>query len=313
MSDILEIERSYNLRKNVPLGQRGWFATGGQAETLLKPQDKDELIAYLKENPDDPVHIFGVLSNTIIRDGGIDGTVVRLGRAFSEIKRLDNNRIFAGAIALDRNVAQFAAREGIAGLEFFSGVPGSIGGALRMNAGCYGTETKDVLVEAFGVTRDGRQVSFSPEELKMRYRHSEIPDGVILTGAIFEGVPGVPEKIQKNLEDLKIRRETSQPIREKTGGSTFANPSAEDLAKAGLPETTKTWQLIDKAGGRGLRVGGAMMSHKHCNFMINTGTACAADLESLGEEIRRRVFEQSGVSLRWEIRRVGRKPGAKNG
>lgn len=309
MSEIIEIDQEYNIRRNVPLGQKGWFGTGGQAEAFFKPAHIRDLVSYLKDFDNETIHVFGVLSNTIVRDGGLDGTTIRLGREFAEIKRLDGNLIFAGSAALDRNVAQFAAREGIEGLEFFSGIPGSIGGALKMNAGCYGTETKDVLVKAFGVTRDGNEVSFTAEDLNMSYRHSEIPKGVIMTGALFEGRPGKPEKILKNLEELKQRRETSQPIREKTGGSTFANPALEDLEKAGFPATTKTWQLIDQAGGRGLRSGGAIMSHKHCNFMINTGTASAEDLENLGEEVRRRVLEKTGVPLRWEIRRVGKKWG----
>lgn len=282
------------LRENAPLGKNGWFQTGGPAEKLFKTQDKDHLSRYLAAYPDEPVHIFGVLSNTIIRDGGIKGTVIRLGRDFTKIERIDANTIFAGAMALDKNVARFAADAGIAGLEFFSGIPGTIGGAVKMNAGCYGTETKDVLVEAHGLKRDGTPVTLTPEDLNMRYRKTDLPQDVIVTGAIFRGQTGEPSRIHAAIDEFKQRREGSQPIREKTGGSTFANP-----------EGHKAWQLIDSVGGRGLKIGGAMMSEKHCNFMINTGYASAADLENLGEEIRRRVLDTHGIALRWEIRRLG--------
>ena len=234
------------------------------------------------------------------------GVVIRLGREFAEIKT-EGTRVEAGAVALDGNVAQAAAKAGIAGLEFFSGIPGTIGGALRMNAGCYGTETKDVLVEAIAIDRTGAVHRKNAAEMGMSYRHSEAPSDWVFTGAIFEGRAGNEEDIRTFMQGIKEKRGTSQPIREKTGGSTFTNPAAEDIAKAGLPEGTKVWQLIDRAGCRGLRIGGAMMSELHANFMINTGTATAAELESLGEEVRARVRADSGITLRWEIRRIGEK------
>lgn len=298
----------FDVRENAPLGQVGWFRAGGRAKRLYKSKSKIELAAFLNALPfEEPLHVFGVLSNTIIRDGGVEGTVIRLGRDFTEIRQLDADTLYVGAMTPDRRVADFAAQAGISGLEFYSGIPGTIGGALKMNAGCYGTETKDVLVKAIGINRQGREVSFTPEELNMRYRHTEMPGGVVMIGAVLRGQTGDPAKIQAQIEAYKEKREAAQPIREQTGGSTFANPVAADLAAAGLPEDMKTWQLIDRAGGRGLRVGGAMMSEKHCNFMINSGGASAEDLENLGEEIRRRVLENDGISLRWEIRRIGKR------
>ena len=211
-------------------------------------------------------------------------------------------------MTLDAHVAMAAQQAGIAGLEFFSGIPGTIGGALRMNAGCYGTETKDVLIEAEAIDRQGKIHKLTPAQMGMRYRHTDTPADYIFTGAVFQGRAGDPEVIAAHMAEIKTRREASQPIREKTGGSTFANPAAEDIAKAGLPEGTKVWQLIDRAGCRGLRVGGAQMSEMHANFMINTGTATASDLENLGEAVRARVLEDCGISLRWEIKRIGEKP-----
>ncbi|PZO87680.1 MAG: UDP-N-acetylmuramate dehydrogenase, partial [Micavibrio aeruginosavorus] len=216
-----------------------------------------------------------------------------------------DGNVKAGALALDANVAQVAAEAGIAGLEFFSGIPGTIGGALRMNAGCYGSETKDVLVSCEALDRQGRLHTFTPDDLHMTYRHIELPDDYIFVSAIFRGQKDNPENVLARMAEIKSKREASQPIREKTGGSTFANPPAEDIAKAGLPEGTKVWQLIDMVGGRGLKIGGAVMSEKHCNFMINEGGATAADLEALGEEIRKRVDERFGITLRWEIKRIG--------
>lgn len=293
--------------EDAPLGEVGWFRCGGRAEVLFKPADFEDLREFLAACPAHvPVTTLGVLSNTIVRDGGVKGVVIRLGREFAEIKT-EGTRVEAGAVALDGNVAQAAAKAGIAGLEFFSGIPGTIGGALRMNAGCYGTETKDVLVEAIAVDRTGTVHRKSAAEMGMSYRHSEAPNDWVFTGAIFEGRAGSEDDIRAFMQGIKEKRGTSQPIREKTGGSTFTNPAAEDIAKAGLPEGTKVWQLIDRAGCRGLRIGGAMMSELHANFMINTGTATAAELESLGEEVRARVRADSGITLRWEIRRIGEK------
>ena len=296
------------IRFDAPLGSGGWFRAGGSADILFKPKDEEDLAQFLAAIPSDvPVHIFGVLSNTIVRDGGLRGVTVRLGREFADIKAIGDNQLEAGSLALDANVSKFAAKEGIKGLEFFSGIPGSIGGALRMNAGCYGTETKDVLVKAYGLDGKGKRYEFTPEDMGMSYRHTNTPDDIIFTKAIFKGEAGDPEKITAQMEEIKARREDSQPIKEKTGGSTFANPDPADLEEKGLSPDTKVWQLIDTAGCRGLMVGGAQMSEKHCNFMINAGGATGSDLENLGEEVRKRVYEKHGIMLRWEIRRVGEK------
>jgi UDP-N-acetylmuramate dehydrogenase len=232
------------------------------------------------------------------------GVVIRMGREFAMITA-DDARVDAGAGALDGNVAMAAANAGIAGLEFFSGVPGTIGGALRMNAGAYSTETRDVLVEAVMLDRQGNTHRMTPAQMGMSYRHSDVPTEMIFTHATFQGRRGDPEAIKAHIAEIKAKRASTQPIREKTGGSTFANPSAADCAAAGLPEGTKAWQLIDRVGGRGFRVGGAVMSELHANFMINTGTATAADLESLGEEMIHRVQVETGILLRWEIKRIG--------
>jgi len=294
--------------ENAPLGAVGWFRCGGTADILFKPADADDLRAFLTACPQNlPVHVFGVLSNTIIRDGGLRGVTIRLGKEFASVEALPGHRIRVGALALDASVAKAAAAAGVAGLEFFSGIPGTIGGALRMNAGCYGTETKDVLIEAEALDRNGALHKLTPSEMGMAYRHTTTPDDYIFTNAVFQGRAGDPDDITAQMKEIKEKREGSQPIREKTGGSTFANPSATELSQAGLPADTKVWQLIDRAGGRGLTIGGAMMSEKHCNFMINTGDAIAADLENLGEEVRRRVAQDSGITLRWEIRRLGDK------
>lgn len=291
-----------------PLGKVGWFRTGGAADLLFKPADAADLSLFLAQHQQDlPVRIFGVLSNTIIRDGGVDGVVVRLGREFAGITSLEDGRIYAGAAALDANVAEVAAEHGITGLEFLSGVPGSIGGAIAMNAGAYGSEMKDVMIRADFLDETGQKHSLTPQELRMAYRHSEIPAGWIALGAELQGGNGNREEIRALIADIKEKRAATQPIRAQTGGSTFKNPEAEGLMKCGLPENTKAWQLVDMVGGRGLMVGGAQMSEQHANFMINTGTASAADLEALGEEIRRRVAEQCGYDLRWEIARIGRK------
>lgn len=281
--------------ENAPLGESGWFKCGGKAEVQFKPADLDDLIDFLKNCPSDiPVHVFGALSNTIIRDGGLPGVTIRLGRDFAGIEA-EGETVKAGALALDANVAQVAAENGIAGLEFFSGIPGTIGGALRMNAGCYGTETKDVLVSCEALDRQGNLHTLTPEQMHMTYRHVETPEDYIFISALFKGQKDSPENVLERMVEIRMKREASQPIREKTGGSTFANP----------PGDQKVWQLIDAVGGRGLKVGGAVMSEKHCNFMINEGSASAADLESLGEELIKRVREKFGISLRWEIKRVG--------
>lgn len=319
-SDLPSVRGRYT--ENAPLGMTGWFKCGGTADVLFKPADLEDLQDFLRQTAPDrgadvaspvcyaggsgavPVHVFGALSNTIIRDGGVPGVVIRLGREFAGIET-DGETVTAGALALDANVAQVAAEAGIGGLEFFSGIPGTIGGALRMNAGCYGSETKDVLVEARAVDRNGTLHTLTPEDMHMTYRHIGVPDDFIFIGATFKGKKDNAANVLAWMAEIKAKREGSQPIREKTGGSTFANPSAEEIAKAGLPEGTKVWQIIDQVGGRGLSIGGALMSEKHCNFMINSGSARAADLENLGEEIRKRVGDRFGISLRWEIKRIG--------
>lgn len=293
--------------ENAPLGAMGWFKCGGVAEVLFKPADVEDLQGFLARCPQDvPVHIFGALSNTIIRDGGLPGVTIRLGREFAGIEA-EGACVHVGALALDANAAQVAAENGIGGLEFLSGIPGTIGGALRMNAGCYGTEMKDVLVSCVTVDRSGVLHTLTPDMMDMTYRHTGVPEDYIFISAVLKGKKDNPENVLARMAEIKMKREESQPIREKTGGSTFANPSADDIARVNMPEGTKVWQLIDAVGGRGLKVGGAVMSEKHCNFMINDGNASSADLESLGEEIRKRVDEKFGIALRWEIKRVGNK------
>jgi UDP-N-acetylmuramate dehydrogenase len=307
-SDLPAIRGRYS--ENAPLGAVGWFRAGGTVDVLFRPADAEDLAAFLRACPPDlPVTVLGVLSNVIVRDGGVRGVVVRLGREFAGIAQGPQGRIEVGAAALDANVASFCAGQGVAGLSFLSGIPGTIGGALRMNAGAYGSDVKSCLESAQGVDRRGNLLTFTPAQMGLSYRHCAVPEDVIFTDAILRGNPGAdPQSLEADIAAIRARREATQPIRERTGGSTFANPTPEACAAAGLPEDTKAWQLIDRAGGRGLRVGGAVMSTKHCNFMINEGGATAADLETLGEEIRRRVRAESGVDLRWEIRRIGQAP-----
>lgn len=307
---------------HAPLGAQGWFKCGGTAEVLFKPADHEDLREFLAKTAPNagvvevsspacyledevfPVHVFGAMSNTIIRDGGLPGVTIRLGREFGSIEPFEET-VMVGALALDANVAQVVAEAGIGGLEFLSGIPGTIGGALKMNAGCYGTEMKDVLVSCEAVDRHGNVHVLTPDQMHMSYRHTNVPDDWIFVSALLKGQKDNPDNVLARMAEIKDRREQSQPIREKTGGSTFANPSLEDLEKAGLPGDTKVWKLIDEVGGRGFMIGGAQMSEKHCNFMINTGTATAADLEALGEEMRKRVLERFGITLRWEIKRMG--------
>lgn len=263
------------------------------------PKDEADLAHFLSSTPDNiPVTILGVASNTIIRDGGIKGVVVRLGPSFAKVTT-DGLTVRAGTAALDNRVAKVAAKAGIAGLEFYAGIPGTIGGALRMNAGCYGAETKDILVEAVALDRSGRRQVMPLAELGYRYRHSEAPNDLIFVEAVFKGVADKPEAILARMADITSRREQSQPIGEKTGGSTFKNPDQVQSGGRGA------WKVIDDAGGRGFKVGGAQMSEKHCNFMINTGDATAADLERLGEAMIAKVKDTQGVDLEWEIKRIG--------
>ena len=288
-----------SLKPNVPLAPYSWLRVGGPAEAFFMPKDEADLAHFLSSTPQDiPVQILGVASNTLIRDGGVKGVTIRLGPSFGKIKS-DDLRVCAGAAALDNKVANEAAKNGIAGLEFYAGIPGTIGGALRMNAGCYGSETKDFLVEAVAIDRRGRRCIVSASEFNFRYRGSDVSSDLIFIEAVFEGTKDEPKNIMQRIKDITSKREQSQPIREKTGGSTFKNPDAESSGGRGA------WQVIDAAGGRGLKVGGAQMSEKHCNFMINTGEATADDLERLGEVIRSKVLESEGVQLEWEIKRIG--------
>ncbi len=278
-----------------------WFRVGGAADLLFLPQDVEDLQEFLRQTPASvPITVLGAASNVILRDGGVEGVVVRLTPPFGRIS-IEGTKVVAGAAALDLKVAQAAAKAGVAGLEFFSGVPGAIGGALRMNAGCYDAETKDVLVEAKAVDRTGEIVTMNVDDFGYSYRHSEAPDDLIFIEATFEGRLDDPEAVLERMAALRQRREDAQPIREKTGGSTFANPDPPRT-----PDQRKSWQLIDAAGMRGARKGGAQVSEKHCNFLINTGDATAADIEGLGEEVRAAVKATSGVDLRWEIKRIGR-------
>ena len=271
-----------------------WFGVGGAAEVMFRPADRDDLAAFLAGKPDDvPVTVIGVGSNLLVRDGGIPGVVIRLGKGFVEVSR-EGEHVRAGAGALDANVARWCAEEGLEGLEFYSGIPGTIGGALRMNAGAYGVETKDVLVSAEAVDMQGNVHAVDANSLGLTYRHSDAPADWIFTAAIFRAKPGDRTAIAARMEEIQASRETTQPIRSRTGGSTFKNPPGE-----------KAWQLIERAGCRGLTRGGAMVSEKHCNFLINTGGATAAELEGLGEDVRRRVRETTGITLEWEIKRVG--------
>jgi UDP-N-acetylmuramate dehydrogenase len=275
-----------------------WLRVGGPADVLFLPEDEDDLAGFLKGlDPSVPVMAIGVGSNLLVRDGGVEGVVIRLGRGFGAIEARGDNQIYAGAAVLDANLAKAAAQAGIAGLEFFRGVPGAIGGACMMNAGCYGAETKDVLVEAYAITRAGERVTLSNQEMGFSYRRSAAAasGGLIFTGALFKGTPDAPEAVLERMEAITARREASQPIREKTGGSTFKNP-----------EGHSAWKLVDEAGWRGKPFGGAQFSDLHANFLINANNASAADLEGLGEAVRADVLSKLGVSLEWEIKRIGR-------
>ena len=283
---------------NEALAPFTWLRVGGPADVLFLPEDEDDLSAFLKAlDPDVPVMAIGVGSNLLVRDGGVEGVVIRLGRGFGTVEPRGENQIFAGAAVLDANLAKAAAQAGIAGLEFFRGVPGAVGGACMMNAGCYGAETKDVLVEAYAVTRAGERVTPSNAEMGFTYRRcaAAAGGGLIFTGALFQGAPDAPEAVLERMEAITARREASQPIREKTGGSTFKNP-----------EGHSAWKLVDEAGWRGKPFGGAQFSDLHANFLINANNASAADLEGLGEAVRADVLSKLGVSLEWEIKRIGR-------
>lgn len=284
------------LLRNEALGPFTWFRVGGAADVLFLPVDHEDLASFLKALPDAiPVSVLGVGSNVIIRDGGVAGVVIRLaGRAFAGIE-IAGNQIIAGSAALDAAVARAASRAGLAGLEFYVGIPGTIGGALTMNAGCYGAETKDILVSAWGYNRAGIRRELALADFSYTYRHSEAPADIIWVQATYQGHPDDPAAVQARMDDITASRETTQPVREKTGGSTFKNPPGHS-----------SWKLVDEAGWRGKLHGGAMFSPLHSNFMINTGTATAADLEGLGEAVRADVRAKTGLDLQWEIKRIGR-------
>jgi UDP-N-acetylmuramate dehydrogenase len=285
-----------SMAEGAPLKDFVWFRAGGPADLLFRPADLDDLVAFLVARPADlPLTVVGVGSNLLVRDGGIEGIVIRLPAAFGKVERIGDNQLRVGAAALDANVARAAADAGIGGLEFLRGIPGTIGGALRMNAGCYGREMRDILIEARAVTPTGEVVTLSAKEMGFTYRHSAAPEDLIFVDALLEGTPDDPATIRTRMEELVEQRERTQPIRSKTGGSTFTNPPGH-----------KAWQLIDEAGCRGLMKGAAQVSEKHCNFLINTGEATASDIEALGEDVRARVKAKSGIQLEWEIKRIGR-------
>jgi UDP-N-acetylmuramate dehydrogenase len=283
------------LSANIPLADITWFRVGGPAQVLFAPADEADLAYFLKGIPADlPVTVVGLGSNLLVRDGGLPGVVIRLGKGFATVRAEDATRVRTGTAVPDVKVARAAADAGIAGLAFYRGIPGSIGGALRMNAGAHGRETKDVLVEARAVDRKGNIHVLSAADMGLTYRHSSVPEDYILTEALYQGAPGDPAAILREMEEVAEYREKNQPIRERTGGSTFKNPPS-----------SSAWKLVDQAGCRGLRVGGAKVSEMHCNFLINDGGATGEDIERLGENVRARVKERSGVTLQWEIIRLG--------
>jgi UDP-N-acetylmuramate dehydrogenase len=283
------------LEPNFPLADLTWFRAGGPAEILFTPADAEDLSRFLAELPRDiPVYPVGVGSNLLVRDGGVKGVVVRLGRGFGQLETQENFRVLAGVAVPDVKVARFALDRGIAGLTFLRGIPGTIGGALRMNGGAYGGETKDVLVEAYGVDRGGLKIVLSNRDMQYGYRHCGAPEDVIFTAALLQGSAGDAAEISAAMEEITNRRESTQPVKTRTGGSTFKNPPGH-----------KAWQLIDRAGMRGFAIGPAKISELHCNFLINEGGATAAQLEDLGETVRSRVKENSGIELEWEIKRIG--------
>ncbi len=289
------------IEANSSLAKFIWFRTGGPAQYLVRPDNIEELSQFLKSlDRDIPVMAIGVGSNMIVRDGGVDGVVIRLPKSMSKVEILKDYQIRSGGAAMGISLASAARDAGIAGLEFQRGIPGTVGGAVRMNAGAYGDETKDSLIEATLVMRDGDIVKWSNDDFEYRYRHSAVPKDAIVVEALFQGHVGDPSEIGEKMDKIAADREASQPLRSRTGGSTFKNPDGH-----------KAWQLVDAAGCRGLRMGDAQVSEKHTNFLLNLGDATSADIEALGEEVRRRVLDHSGVTLEWEVQRVGK--GLNNG
>jgi UDP-N-acetylmuramate dehydrogenase len=284
------------LTRDAPLAPLVWFKSGGNAEWLFEPADVEDLEQFLTElDPHVPVMVLGLGSNLIVRDGGVLGVVVRLGKAFAKIEQLDETMLRCGGGASGILVSSTARDHGVAGLEFLRGIPGTVGGFVRMNGGAYGREVSDILVSARLVLRSGELVEWPIEKLGYTYRHSEVPEGAVVIEAVFAGEPGDPEAIGAEMDAIARAREESQPLRSRTGGSTFKNPHGH-----------KAWALIDAAGCRGLTMGDAQVSEKHCNFLLNLGSATSAEIEALGEEVRRRVEAKSHISLEWEIQRVGR-------
>ncbi|MBC8036847.1 MAG: UDP-N-acetylmuramate dehydrogenase [Rhizobiales bacterium] len=286
------------LEANAPLADLTWFRVGGVAEILFTPADETDLAGFLKATPRDiAVYVIGVGSNLLVRDGGVPGVVIRLGRGFSAVHVEEHNRIRAGAAVPDVRAARFALDHGIDGLTFLRGIPGTIGGALRMNGGAYGGETKDILIEARAIDRSGTVHVLELADMAYSYRHCGAPEDLIFIGALLQGRPGSKDKIAAAMDKITESREQTQPVKSRTGGSTFKNPPGQ-----------KSWQLIDKAGMRGFRIGSAKVSEMHCNFLINEGGATAAEIEDLGEAVRARVKETSGIELEWEIKRIGLRP-----
>ncbi|OSQ45404.1 UDP-N-acetylmuramate dehydrogenase [Thalassospira sp. MCCC 1A01428] len=286
------------LREGASLAKVTWFQVGGPADVMFRPADADDLALFLRDKPNEiPVTVIGVGSNLLVRDGGLRGVVVRLGRPFTDVT-VHGDEIHAGAGALDGNVATVAQEAGLGGLEFLSGIPGTIGGALRMNAGAYGSDMHDVLIRAEAIDSHGEIHDLAVNEMGLTYRHCNIPDDWIFTKAVLRASAGDKAEIARRMTEISEARNASQPVRAKTGGSTFANPTPK-----------RAWEVIDAAGCRGLTIGGAQISPQHCNFMINLGDASAQDLENLGDEVRRRVRAHSGIDLQWEIRRIGERLG----
>lgn len=284
------------LTAQAPLAPLVWFKSGGAAEWLFEPKDEADLVAFLRElDPATPVMALGLGSNLIVRDGGVPGVVVRLGKPFAAIERVDETTVRCGGGASGILVSSTARDAGIAGLEFLRGIPGTVGGFVRMNGGAYGREVRDILVSARLVLRSGEVVEWSLEQLGYTYRHSAVPEGAVVISATFRGTPGDPAAIGAEMDAIARAREESQPLRSRTGGSTFKNPDGH-----------KAWALVDAAGCRGLTMGDAQVSEKHCNFLLNLGSATSAEIEALGEEVRRRVAEKTHISLEWEIQRVGK-------
>jgi UDP-N-acetylmuramate dehydrogenase len=295
LGEGLSLDTRGKLTRDAPLAPLVWFKSGGKAKWLFEPADEDDLVHFLREvDPEVPLMALGLGSNMIVRDGGVPGVVVRLGKPFAKIERVDDVTLRCGGGASGILVSSTARDAGIAGLEFLRGIPGTVGGFVRMNGGAYGREVSDILVSARLVLRSGEIVEWPLEKLGYTYRHSEVPAGAIVVEAVFRGTPGRREAIGAEMDAIARAREESQPLRSRTGGSTFKNPQGH-----------KAWALIDAAGCRGLAIGDAQVSEKHCNFLLNLGNASSADIEALGEEVRSRVEAQSGILLEWEIQRVG--------